>query len=175
MKRLTFSLLIALSLVFTSGCGLINTLFGGGGSQPIVATQWDDVPLPEGAQRQNVDIPLPMRMMLDLLVRPALEQEGVDLRNFEFAIYIASQAPKDIVAFYSKDRMRAKGWDETDSIGCLASEEVGTEGAYCLFLRGEGEQQTALVILVSKREAGGSDLTFLRFKSALAPTSTATP
>lgn len=170
MKRLIAFLLIAFASAFAAGCGFLDPLLGRD-RQPTAATQWADVPLPEGVQRQNADIPLPMRIALDLFIRPALEQEGMDLRNFEFVTYTAPQVPQEVSAFYTKERMRTAGWSEKDSLGCLASAELGIEGTYCLFLRGEGEQQTALVILVSKREAGGSDLTFVRFKSNLFPLS----
>ncbi len=74
-QKLCATLLSALVLIVTLGCGAISSLVGGGGGTKAT-TMWADVPALDGATQTNVDIPLPIRLAIKAIVTGAVNSEN---------------------------------------------------------------------------------------------------
>lgn len=130
-----------LLLVAATACNL-TSLIPGGGSAGTVTTLWPDVPPLEGATRENIDMPLPIRVAMQAMLQG----------NLEFIVCTTSAAPQAVKDFYTKDRMAAAGWDAEQSAGCGSGSTEGSEsdaatGNMCFFSKQEGGKEVGLVIM----------------------------
>lgn len=164
--RQLIAVLSLCALVWTSGCGAVESLVGGGGGGSP-ATPWTDVPIMDGVTRQDSELPLPARLLLRTVLQPTLESAGISAESFEFMIYESStKKPQDVVNFYTKERMAAAGWTGAETLGCLDPSQTGTQGVYCLFSRTDAQRNTLLALFVTEDQAGKIGLVFFRFSGA---------
>ncbi len=172
MKNKVTALLLAWAMVVTLGCGFIEALFGSGSaSRP--ATMWSDVPQMEGMTQENLDLPLPLRLILQGLVQSAATEAGIRVDDFQLLAFTSSsKSPADVRAFYTLERMRSAGWNSPEQIGCIeASEQTTSEDVFCLFSKGTSGSESLLVV-IGTREQGQTttNIYFVRFGGALSPT-----
>lgn len=169
--RLFAVALAAIMMVSTTGCGLIESLTGGGGAQ--TATLWADVPRMEGMQQESIQLPLPVRLAVQALIRSSAAGEGVRVDNFEIVSFTSAKTAKDVEAFYTNERMRAAGWNMPDQLGCSGMSEAASAGiAFCMFGKQNPTNKSFLVIAAMRNEGETvTTLYFLRFDGDL----TATP
>jgi len=172
MKKKGAALLLALAMVVTLGCGFIEALFGDGNANRP-ATMWPDVPQMEGMTQENLNLPLPLRLILQGLVQSAGAGEGIRVDNFQLLAFTSSsKSPADVKAFYTLDRMRGAGWDSPEQIGCIEGTDQNTSNdVFCLFSKGTGSSESLLVV-IGTREQGQTttNIYFVRFDGALSPT-----
>jgi hypothetical protein len=135
-----------LLLVAATACNL-TSLIPGGGSAGTVATLWPDVPPLEGATRENIDMPLPIRVAMQAMLQGKLE----------FVVYTTSAAPQVVKDFYTKDRMAAAGWDPERSAGC---EFGSTEGAEAGGAEAEGAEAEGTEAEGAKTETATGNMCF---------------
>ncbi|GIV84299.1 MAG: hypothetical protein KatS3mg052_1306 [Candidatus Roseilinea sp.] len=170
-KTIALSIALACVLLVTSGCGPIGSLLGGGGGAQA-GGMWADVPVMEGMTKENVDLPLPIRLAVQALVRASASSEGVRLDNFEVLTFTSAKTPDDIKAFYTDERMRAAGWDMAGQPGCTGMNNASSAGAtFCLF----GKQNPAnksLLVLAATRNENETTMTvfFMRFEGDIVTT-----
>jgi hypothetical protein len=167
MKKKLTALLLASVMFVTSGCGL-DALFGGNASQP--AAMWPDVPQMEGMTKENTDLPLPLRLILQGLVQSAGADQGIRLDNFQLLAYTSSsKSPADVKAFYTLDRMRSAGWNSAEQIGCIEGTEQASSGdVFCLFSKGSGGSGSLLVVIGTRdQNQNTTNIYFVRFEGAL--------
>lgn len=139
--KLVVALGAVLLLVAGMACNL-TSLIPGGGAAGTVSALWPDVPPFEGATRENIEMPLPIRVAMQAMLKGKLE----------FIVFTTSAAPQAVTDFYTKDRMAAAGWDPDQSAGCSfgSSDEAKTEtptGNMCFFSKQEGGKEVGLVIM----------------------------
>jgi hypothetical protein len=129
-----------LLLLAATACNL-TSLIPGGGSAGTVSALWPDVPPLDGATRENIEMPLPIRVAMQAMLKGKLE----------FVVYTTGADPQAVKDFYTKDRMAASGWDPEQSAGCeLGSEESQSESGMsnmCFFSKQESGKEIGLVIM----------------------------
>jgi hypothetical protein len=135
-----------LLLVAGMACNL-TSLIPGGGSAGTVSALWSDVPPFEGATRENIEMPLPIRVAMQAMSKGKLE----------FVVYTTTAAPQAVKDFYTKDRMAAAGWNPENSAGCesATTEEAKSDavtGNMCFFAKQESGKEVGLVILTVQDE-----------------------
>lgn len=171
-KTIAISIALTFTLFVTSGCGLIGSLVGeGGGTQ--VGAMWADVPVMEGMTKENLDLPLPVRLAVQALIRASGASEGVRVDNFEIITFTSAKTPDDVKAFYTNERMQAAGWNMADQPGCSSMSDTSSAGAtFCLFGKQNPTNQSLLVLAATRNENETTmTVFFMRFEGDL----TATP
>ena len=138
--KLVVSLLVAVLLLGTA-CSL-TSLLPGAGSSGTVSALWSDVPPLDGATRENIDLPLPVRLALQAMLQGKLE----------FIVYTTTKAPQEVRDFYNNDRMHAAGWNMDSSPGCQIGQSQGDSKSgsqeMCIFQKKDGSRDVALVIMM---------------------------
>ena len=159
-------------MTITTGCGFISSLVGGGGLTRTGGL-WADVPTMEGMKEERLDLPLPIRLAAQEIIRASGASEGVRVDNFEVIAFTSTKPPSDVQAFYTQERMKAAGWNAPDQLGCLSDASQQTAGGvFCVFSKQGATNESFLIIVASREEnKPQTDLFFLRFDGAL----TATP
>jgi hypothetical protein len=136
--------------LLTSGCGVVDRLTGG---KPAAANAlWADVPAMPGLTKSELEMPLPVRLMIQGIVKTAANAEGGDMRleQAEAIAYEYAQSPADMDTFYTLDKMRAAGWNLADQAGCGITPVESTGMSLCMFGRAEGAKNTILIIAAIK-------------------------
>jgi hypothetical protein len=140
ITRKTIALLLTVTMFLTMACGIVNSLVGG--SAGIAGDLWADVPPFPGVTKANMDLPLPLK----LIVQSAFQGK------LEFISYTTTKAPADIQAFYTTDRMKASGWN-TDSGGCTTGSSSSTsngDSIFCFFGKKDGTKEYGLAIIANQ-------------------------
>ena len=138
--RLGFALCVVL-LVAATACSL-TSLIPGAGSSATASALWTDVPPLDGATRDNIEMPLPVRLAMQAVLQGQVE----------FIIYSTPKTPQEIKDFYTKERMQAAGWDANSSAGCESNTNQSQSQSgmqdMCFFSKTEGTKEVGLVILM---------------------------
>lgn len=142
MKKIIIPVALVMTLLFTTGCGLIGNLIGGGGS--AATTLWSDVPPMEGAT-PNKDLQLPPFARLAV--------QAMAQGNLEFIAYVTPKTPQEVADFYTAERMQAAGWTSSSG-GCQAANDANSTGGggFCAFTRTDDNKETVLAIIIAKEE-----------------------
>jgi hypothetical protein len=152
MKMRDSILLCLLVLAVGLSCRMIDTL-GGGNKAGTVDDLWPDVPRLEGATKADASIPLGAR----LLIRAAMQGK------VNFIAYTTGKSPREVQDFYSKERMKAAGWD-TGEKGCVGdTDEKENQGAVCFFEReGDGRKEGLAIVLAQDEKSRQTDIFYAR-------------
>jgi hypothetical protein len=145
-----FVLFLGSMMLFTLGCGMINSLLGLNQSSGTVSELWPDVPPLEGATKADLEVPLAFQLMIRALTR-----SGVD-----YIAFTTPKTPDEVKAFYTAELMQANGWQAVDMEGSQTNQQScvgdqsgqGNAGALCLFSKKEGDKDTLLAIIVAQDE-----------------------
>lgn len=164
MKTKLFSILLACVMFVTLGCGLVNSLVGGGGATKAAAL-WADVPAMEGMTQENIELPLPIKLAVQALVKASGPSEGVRVDNFEIVAFTSAKTPDDVKVFYTTERMQAAGWNAPDQPGCAGMSDSPSVGAtFCMFAKQNPTNKSILVLAAMRNESDTAmNLFFLRF------------
>ncbi len=107
-----------------------------------VSTLWPDVPPFQGATKADLEIPLGARLFI----------RGMMQGKVNFISFRTDKPAQEVKDFYSKDRMKAAGWN-IDEKGCVGdTEDSENHGAICLFDRKDGGKHEGLAIIVAQDE-----------------------
>ena len=107
-----------------------------------VSTLWSDVPPFQGATKADLEIPLGARLFI----------RGVMQGKVNFISFRTDKTAQEVKDFYSRDRMKAAGWNIDDK-GCVGdTEDSQNHGAMCLFDRKDGGKHEGLAIIVAQDE-----------------------
>ncbi|MBE7469558.1 MAG: hypothetical protein DPW09_27350 [Anaerolineae bacterium] len=145
-----FVLFLATIMLFTLGCGMLNSWLGLSGSAGTVSELWSDVPPLEGATKADLEIPLVFQLMIQ-----AVAKSGIN-----YIAFTTPKTPTEVKSFYTPELMQANGWQtvqmeggDAGQQGCVADQaNAGSDGAFCLFSKGEGDKQTLLAIIIAQDE-----------------------
>lgn len=136
--RLMVVALLVGALIFTSACGMVNTLLGGR-SSGTVSELWADVPRVDGLRKADLELPMAARLMVQTVTRGKM--------NFiAFTTEANSQA---IMDFYTTERMAANGWDSPDTTGCFGDTSTAEVGTMCVFGKQSGDKREILAIVTA--------------------------
>jgi|SRR5581483_946087 hypothetical protein len=170
--RVRVALLSALVLIgfVVSGCGIANSLMGKNAG--TVSDLWSDVPPLDGASKVNLDIPLPMQLIIQGFVQAANADNSNDtkLDKFDFIAYQTSMSPQQVAQFYTLDKMKAAGWNSEDTPGCTAGTDTSgtTSGAagFCAFGKKDnaGKATVLLIIPFQDSQTNQTQVFYVRFE-----------
>jgi hypothetical protein len=140
--RTSVSLLVILLLLSVGlSCKLSERLMGDKNAG-TVSSLWPDVPPFTGATKTDMEIPLGARLLIRTMSQGKLN----------FISFRTDKPAQEVKDFYSKDRMKAVGWNADDK-GCTGdTEDTKNHGAVCLFQRKDGGKQEGLAIIVAQDE-----------------------
>jgi hypothetical protein len=161
MKRLIVPVALAAVLLFTTGCGMIGNLIGGGGA--AAARLWADVPPMDGAAPDtSLQLPPVARLAVQALVQG----------NIEFIAYTTPKSPQEVADFYTPERMQAAGWSAGTG-GCQVTNDTsgGTGGGgLCTFSKTEGDREIVLAIVIARdQNATQTQIFYVRAQGAATP------
>lgn len=162
-------LMLAFAMFMTMGCGIVNSLIGGKTSG-TVDDLWADVPRLDGLTKSNLDLPLSTRLIIKTAVSAALGKDGGD---FNFIAFTTAKTPKEVMDFYTTQRMTEAGWNSTDVPGCTGDTAgAAAVGSLCIFGKQVDKQGTALVLVVAQDQSTKQiQLFYVRFEvNNLTPT-----
>ncbi len=159
-----FTLLLCLMLMFTLGCGIVNSMLGLTNSAGTVSELWPDVPPLEGATKADLEMPLAFQLMIK-----AMTQGGVD-----YIAFTTSKTPDEIKGYYTAELMQSNGWKIVDMEGNEANQQscvgdqsdTGNAGALCLFSKEDSGSETILAIVIAQNaETQQSDVFYARIEA----------
>lgn len=158
MKRKLVVLgLMAAALIFTSACGIVSALLGGGGGSGTVSELWSDVPRMDGLTKADLDLPIAARLLI----------QATTQGRINFISFTTDKTPQQIKEYYTNDRMREAGWNNTDVTGCMSDTGVEDVAALCLFGKGETDMQELLAIVAAINEdSGKTELFYARIDTS---------
>lgn len=136
-KFLVLGLLVAV-LVFTSACGMVNSLLGSG-SAGTVSELWDDVPRMDGMTKADMDMPLAARLTLQAIMQGRVN----------FIAYTTDATSQAVFDYYTADRMSGEGWKTQEGMGCFSASESAEEGTICVFTKDDSSKNEVLAIVSS--------------------------
>ena len=170
LKKLP-SVVSGYSCIGAVACGITDRLTGGGGGMKAVAELWSDVPRMDGMTKSDGEMPAWLR----LLARPVLStmmrgvNNGKDAGDWDVAFYtVTGKTPKDVVDFYTPERMKNYGWERKGDSNCM---NLGGERAVlCAFVKSAGGKDVGLAVIAALDEQGKqTSLFFMRSEAASAP------
>ncbi len=160
MKKLIVPVALVVTVLFTTGCGMLGNLIGGGGS--AATALWADVPPMDGATA-NKDLQLPPVARLAV--------QAIAQGNLEFVAYVTPKTPQEVADFYTVERMAAAGWN-SEAGGCQASNDTsGTGGGgFCVFSKTEDGKETSLFVVTAKDDnSPQTQIFYVRAQGAATP------
>lgn len=159
MKKLIV-LAMMLSLVFILGCGLIDRVVNkavdsvapSGGQ---AAELWPDVPSMEGLTKVDIELPLPVRLIIQAAMQQTMSEAGDKNGSMEFIAFNTNKTAKDVTDFYTTERMKEAGWNLPNAPGCsgnTADEQSKDVGSFCLFGKQEGNTANMLFVVITQSD-----------------------
>lgn len=181
MKRVAlFGSLIVMALA-AAGCSMVGSLTGlnNNGNMTTVTQLWPDVPKMDGLAASNIDMPLPVKLVMNTIFGNLglLNGQGQDRTtgNVDWIAYTSSLPPDAIKTFYTPDKMAAAGWQQTDQSTCVSGADQGVSqiGLFCVFQKMEGSQQTQLLIIAAPDDKTKlTNVFFVRLQETATPAPT---
>jgi hypothetical protein len=153
-RHVTLLGLLIGALVFTTACGMVNTLLGASTSAGTVSELWDDVPRLDGLEKANLEMPLAARLAI----------QAITQGRINFISFTTSKTPQEVQAFYTQERMQAAGWNASDTTGCIGGEDDTTsEAAICMFGKEtDGRNELLAIVVARDAESQETQLFFAR-------------
>lgn len=148
-KLLGMALVAALAL---TGCSAVSNAVGNavGGKSNAVANIWPDVPVMDGATKTNVDIPLPLKLAAQAMVKASATSNDAKLDSFDVIAYSTKKTPQDVGAFYTTAKMQTLGWNLADQTGCMIGGDASSAGGgFCMFGKKSADGKTGSLLLLA--------------------------
>src|ERR1043166_1761301 len=134
----TSASLLALILMFgvVVSCKLSERLMGDKNAG-TVSNLWTDVPPFAGATKTDMEIPLGARLLIRTMFQGKIN----------FISFRTDKPAQQVKDFYSKERMKAAGWNAEEK-GCTGdTEDSKNLGAVCLYEKKKAEKDKALATI----------------------------
>jgi hypothetical protein len=166
MKMIGLGLILATVLLATACGNIIGNLTGG--SSTAVGALWPDVPPLDGAKKVDVDLPLPIKLMVQGYVKSASN----DTAGLDYIVFTTNKPPADVRDFYTAQRMAGIGWNAREYPGgCTGNTTLAPDGVICYFGRRDGAKETILMIVTTRDEASKqTQLFYVRMSVTGTPT-----
>ena len=146
-NRLVVLGILAAALLFTTACGVINTLLGANTSAGTVSELWADVPRLDGLEKADLQMPLAARLAI----------QAVTQGRINFIAFTTTRLPQEVQDYYTQERMQQSGWNATDATGCVAADGAeASVGAICMF-RKEAQGRSEVLAIIVAREEGSNE------------------
>lgn len=161
---------LLLAVFAVSGCDMAKNVMGQ--NSGTVSELWSDVPAPPNASKANINIPLPMQLLIQGFIQAANADNSNDtkLDKFDFIGYQTSQTPAQVAEFYTADKMKAAGWDSEDTPGCTSGmDSSGNAGAagFCVFGKKDNAGKATVLMIIPYQEdtTKATQIFFVRFEA----------
>ena len=161
---------LLLAAFAVTGCSMAQNIMGQNAG--TISDLWSDVPPLPNATKANINLPLPMQILIQGFIQAANADSSNDtkLDKFDFIAYQTNQTPTQVAEFYTADKMKAAGWNSEDTPGCTSgTDSSGNAGAagFCVFgKKGEGNKATVLMIVPYQEDTGKqTQVFFIRFEA----------
>ena len=139
MKLKAALVICVLAISMCQSCRMAEVL-AGGERAGTVDQLWPDIPPVAGAKKADLAIPLGTR----LLIRTIMPG------RFNFIAFTTDRTAQEVKDLYSKERMKAAGWESGEE-GCVGDTDSGpNQGAICFFVRPNDLTENALAIVVAE-------------------------
>ena len=158
MRRIWRVFGLSLIALVMMGCALTNigSSVISGGNSTTVSQMWSDVPVMDGMTQDSVDLPLPVKLLIQGYFSAASENQG----KLDFIAYQTTQTPQNAAAFYSLEKMQAAGWNLADEPGC-SSDLSGADssvtsvvnGFGCFFGKDDSSDQQSFLAIIGTQDA----------------------
>ena len=143
-------LMFAFTMLMTSGCSIASALMGGQCSG-TVDDLWSDVPRLDNMTKTNLELPLSTRLIIKTAVKAI---GGNDNGQFDFIAYTTNKTPKEVMDFYTTQRMTDAGWNAGNLPGCTGDTTgSSTQGSLCIFGKQQDKQGSLLAIVVAQDDS----------------------
>lgn len=150
--RLMIVGLMVAALVFTTACGMVNTLLGGR-SSGTVNELWSDVPRMDGMTKADMDMPLAARLMV----------QTISQGKMNFIAYTIPGGPQAVMDFYTTERMTNAGWNSSETTGCYGDTSTAEAGTMCIFGKeSDGKKEILAVVAATEDTTRGTAIFFVR-------------
>jgi hypothetical protein len=154
---------LCLTLLVALACNPLSNVIGG--EAGTVANLWSDVPPYPGADKVDLEMPLFIQVAVQAASKAIMANAGDSAGNLEFITYSTTDAPEDVMAFYTVDRMAGDGWEmDQDQPGCTTGGLEGQDsGGMCIFgKQAEPLSSVLFVVIVPDSDTGASSLFYVR-------------
>jgi len=143
-------LMFAFTMFMTMGCSIASALMGGQ-SYGTVDDLWSDVPRLDNMTKTNLELPLSTRLIIKTAVKAI---GGNDNGQFDFIAYTTNKTPKEVMDFYTTQRMTDAGWNAGNLPGCTGDTTGGSaQGSLCIFGKQQDKQGSLLAIVVAQDDS----------------------
>ena len=165
-KPVGLGLMLATLLLVAACGGIVGNLTGG--SSTAVGALWPDVPPLAGARRVDVDLPLPIKLLMQGYIKSASN----DAANLDYIVFATDKTPADARDFYTAERMTGTGWTAKEYPGgCSGNATLAPDGVICFFGRRDGARETILMLLTGRDEGSKqTQLYYVRMSVVGTPT-----
>ncbi len=144
------------AMLFTTACGLVNTLFGASTSSGTVSELWSDVPRMDGLAEADLQMPVAARIALQAMTRD----------RFDFISFTTTQTPTAVQEFYTQERMAQAGWNDDETSGCMGDTGDESVGAICVFGKESGSRREVLAVVIAKDDVSDTQVFFARINAS---------
>ena len=156
MKKISSSIGIILLIFAVMSCGLINR-FTSSGVDNLQRTNdlWPDVPRMEGLEHSDLDLPLPVKLIMRAAVNNIwrLNKQGEDKTSLygDWVVFTTKSSPTDIESFYTNDRMTSFGnWKTGNKATCIDGKDKGWPGVFCGYQKKDNGKDIMLLIVAGE-------------------------
>ena len=167
--------LLVLLMLATLACGILNSAVnkavGGDNNLQVASSLWSDVPKMDGLQPSQMDMPLPIKLLMNTILGNLgrLNPQGQDQTTgaIDWIVFTTDKTPDDVQAFYTNERMTASGWDDAgQDTTCVSGSESGFAqvGVFCVFAK-QAENIDLAIIAAADEQTKQTDVFFLRLQS----------
>lgn len=149
--------ILALTLIFVVGlaCNLAERL-GGEDNTVMVTELWPDVPPFPGATRNDMKLPLPVRLMFRTFMQGKMA----------FINFRTDKSEDEVKDFYKSDAMTTAGWARMDESCFQDTEQMQTDGKLCLFTKaGQNQKREMLGVMVAE-QSGSRSIFYIRIDAS---------
>jgi hypothetical protein len=155
----------ALTVLVALACNPLSGVLGGS-EAGTAANLWPDVPAYAGADKNDLELPLVVRLAVEAASRAIMAGAGDNAGDLEFISYSSDDSAEEIMGFYSPERMAGDDWKigETSESGCTSGSTAGEDvGGMCAFGKESGDEVSALfIVIVPGSEGRTTDLFYVR-------------
>jgi hypothetical protein len=169
---------------------IVNKAVGGDSNLKVISTLWSDVPPMDGLKASQMDMPLPVKLIMRTVMGNLgkLNGQGQDQStgSVDWIVFTTDKTPQDVQNFYTNERMTANGWDASSDSTCfsgsapadtgtsVAGTSVAGTAAICVFQKQKDGKQVQLAIIATHDDQNNqqTNIFFLRLEETPTPVPT---
>ena len=150
MKLPASTLALTLLLAVGLACNLAEKL---GDDKSVMVTElWPDVVVFPGATKSDTTLPLPVRLMFRTVMQGKVS----------FIIFRTDKSPDEVKNFNQATNMSAMGWARVEDSCFRDTEQMRTNGAMCMFMKGAAEKPKEILGVMVQNESPNTNIVYFR-------------